>query len=659
MNAQLNPVVVGDALDEGNNCYTITQDILNQTGAVWYDNPIDFDNDFTIIYQNNFGFKDVNGADGMALVFKSTAAAELGNAGGGLGYQGITPSLVVEFDTYQNNVPSEGLLDDPFFDHIAIMANGNPFHNDASANLAGPVQASPVSQNIEDGNTHEIKIEWIVSTTTFNVFFDCDLRLTLNLDIKTTIFSSDNSVFFGFVGSTGGLSNAHELCFNSVSFVDDFQLPDDFICQGSSKVVDATLPSGVSYSWSPLDGVSNPNSAAPNLSPNVTTTYTVTIADVCGNITEEEFTLTVLPLTEPIFDSVGPVCGDAPLNSLPNTSNNGITGTWSPAINNTQTTTYTFIPNSDQCGLEVNLTIEIIPNDIPIFDNVEPICPGEFIEDLPTTANNGYTGIWLPELNNFETTTYTFTPDVGQGCVEQIALEIIVTDPIIPEFDITNSVCRGNNLPNLPNTSIDGISGVWTPEINNLETTTYTFTPNGNQCAIETELTIQVIPISELVLEIEEISEPFSENQSVAAIVSGGTGNYQYRLDDGPWVTQNKFINITGCEERLISVREVSGCSNVVSRVFRILEYPKFFTPNGDEFNPFWNIECLNDQPEAQVSIFDRYGKLLKVISTQGRGWDGIYNGNLMPTSDYWFIVEYLSNDNSPRTFSSHFTLKR
>ena len=657
--AQLNPVIVGDAIDQGNNCYTITQDILNQAGAVWYDNPIDFDEDFTILYQNNFGFKDVNGADGMALVFKSTATPELGNAGGGLGYQGIAPSLVVEFDTYQNNIPAEGLLADPLFDHIAILANGNPFHNNPATNLAGPVQASPFSQNIEDGNTHEIKIEWIASTTTLNVFFDCELRLTSTLDIKTTIFFNDDTIFFGFVGSTGGLSNVHELCFNSISFVDNLQLPDDFICEGSSKDVDATIPSGVSYTWSPTDGVSDPNSPNPTLSPSITTTYTVTIADVCGNITEEEFTLSVLPIIDPIFDAVDAICEGDPLNPLSTTSNNGITGTWLPALNNTQTTTYTFMPNSGQCALEVDLTIEIIPNEIPVFDSYEPICPGEFIDELPTTSNNSFMGTWSPEINNFETTTYTFTPDAGQGCVAQTTLEIIVTEPIIPQFDVVNSVCQGETIPDLPNVSIDGITGIWTPELNNSETTIYTFTPNPNQCAIATELTIEIIPISELVLEVEVVSEPFAQNQTVMATVSGGTGDYLYRLDDGPWVEQNVFTNVTGCEEHIISVREASGCSNVATEQFRILEYPKYFTPNGDAFNPFWNIECLNDQPRAKISIFDRYGKLLKVIATQGSGWDGTYNGNLMPTNDYWFKVEYFSDDGSPRIFAAHFTLRR
>ncbi|OZV70682.1 lectin-like domain-containing protein [Winogradskyella aurantia] len=850
--AQLNAAVIGDAIDQGNNCYTITQNLEFQAGGVWYNNPIDFDEDFTILYQNNFGALDANGADGMALVFKGNPTPELGNAGGGVGYEGISPSLVIEFDTYQN-----GDLGDPFFDHISIMRNGSPNHNSGASNLSGPIQASATSANIEDGNTHEIKIEWNATTNILSVFFDCELRLTLNQDVKNVIFSGDDSVFFGFVGSTGGLTNIHEVCFNSISFVDNLQIEDDFICEGSSKVIDATIPSGETYSWSPINGVSNPNIANPTLSPNTNTTYTVTIADVCGNITEEEFTLFVLPIEDPIFDAVAPICEGDALDNLPTTSNNGLTGTWSPALNNTQTTTYTFTPNNlcatsttleivvnplqfptfdpvdpicegdalaplpttstngitgtwapalnplatttytftpdagqicaqettlevvvnpiltptfqsvgpicegdtgvelpttstngiagtwspeidntttttytftpnveecaipttlqievvpneipvfdavppicegdtlndlptisnngisgawtpelnntettiytftpsgNQCAVEVTLTVEVIPNEIPLFDAVGPVCPGQFIADLPVVSLNGISGTWTPELNNVETTVYTFTPEPGQGCVVSTTLEIVVTEPIVPSFDAVGPICTGDNLDNLPIVSNDGITGVWTPDLNNLETTTYTFTPNANQCAGQTTLTVEVIPISELSLEVEVVTEPFSDNQTVVATVIGGTGTYEYQLDGGPWVETNVFRRVSGCEEHIIRARESSGCSNVASETFRILEYPKFFTPNGDSDNDFWNITCLRNQPNARISIFDRYGKILATIRPTRSGWDGAYNGALMPANDYWFKVDYFNENGSPRVFTSHFTLKR
>ena len=99
MSAQLNATTIGDAVNQENNCFLITPDLKNKAGGIWYDNPIDFSNDFTIYYQNNFGDRDADGADGMAIVFKTTPDAVIGATGEGIGYAGINNSLTVEFDT--------------------------------------------------------------------------------------------------------------------------------------------------------------------------------------------------------------------------------------------------------------------------------------------------------------------------------------------------------------------------------------------------------------------------------------------------------------------------------------------------------------------------------------------------------------------------------
>ena len=420
------------------------------------------------------------------------------------------------------------------------------------------------------------------------------------------------------------------------------------ICEGDSM---AELPlvsnNGITGSWSPV------------LDNTQTTLYTFTPnADECAEATT--LLIEVIPLTTPQFDSVAPFCKGSEIPQLPNNSNNGISGIWSPEINNNQTTTYTFTPNANECAVEVELTIEIIPSLVPVFDAVGTICPGQFIEALPTVSNNGITGSWSPELDNTQTTTYTFTPDPNQGCAVTTTLEIVVSDPVVPEFNEVDFICAGDSSEGLlPLVSLNGISGTWFPEFNNTETTTYTFTPNPNQCSVETTLTIEVLPIAELTAEVELISSPFDDNQSVRVLVSGGNGNYEYKLDNETWVQDPVFNRISGCQDHVIAVREISGCSNIAIATFRIFEFPKFFTPNGDGINDVWNIGCINDQNNAIITIFDRYGKLLKVISPAQSGWDGSYIGELMPTNDYWFSVDYLDDAGAPRTFSSHFTLKR
>ena len=103
----------------------------------------------------------------------------------------------------------------------------------------------------------------------------------------------------------------------------------------------------------------------------------------------------------------------------------------------------------------------------------------------------------------------------------------------------------------------------------------------------------------------------------------------------------------------------MNGCG-VTSYELFVIDYPPYFTPNGDGYNDTWNISSLNYQANAKIYIFDRYGKLLKQISPAGDGWDGTFNVNMMPTNDYWFLLEY--NDfvtGEPRQLRAHFSLKR
>ena len=111
-----------------------------------------------------------------------------------------------------------------------------------------------------------------------------------------------------------------------------------------------------------------------------------------------------------------------------------------------------------------------------------------------------------------------------------------------------------------------------------------------------------------------------------------------------------------------ITIRDVKGntsCGEVIIQSVQIIDYPHYFTPNGDGYHETWNVIGLENQLNARLYIFDRYGKLLKQLSTAGLGWDGTYNEKLMPSTDYWFRVEFIDNNLEWKEFKSHFTLKR
>ena len=136
-----------------------------------------------------------------------------------------------------------------------------------------------------------------------------------------------------------------------------------------------------------------------------------------------------------------------------------------------------------------------------------------------------------------------------------------------------------------------------------------------------------------------------------------GLGVYVFQLDDGVFVDNGLFEDVSP-GVHTITIKDSLGCGSVVLEV-SIIDYPQFVTPNNDGYNDTWNIIGIaGGDPTAKIYIFDRFGKLLKQLSPMGPGWDGTYNGNPLPSSDYWFLVEY-TEDQIAKEFKGHFTLKR
>lgn len=143
-----------------------------------------------------------------------------------------------------------------------------------------------------------------------------------------------------------------------------------------------------------------------------------------------------------------------------------------------------------------------------------------------------------------------------------------------------------------------------------------------------------------------------------ADAVQGTVPSYEYQLDNGAWQEQSNFIKVKP-GLHTVSARDISGCGMATSAAFRLIGYARFLTPNGDGFNDSWNV--IND-PQVSISkvlIYDRYGKLIKQLDPRGSGWDGTYNGAVMPADDYWFVVDLKDQSTGKVSeFSGHFTLK-
>ena len=152
-----------------------------------------------------------------------------------------------------------------------------------------------------------------------------------------------------------------------------------------------------------------------------------------------------------------------------------------------------------------------------------------------------------------------------------------------------------------------------------------------------------------------------SENNSVTINNPNGlgAGNYQFALESKdneisfPYQDSPVFNYVRAGVYTLFVRDAICG---VVELDVYVVGYRKFFTPNGDSRNDYWQIQGLSAlQANSDIYIFDRFGKLIKQLPPFSQGWDGTFNGALLPTDDYWFKVSLADG----RTFMGHFTLKR
>lgn len=136
-----------------------------------------------------------------------------------------------------------------------------------------------------------------------------------------------------------------------------------------------------------------------------------------------------------------------------------------------------------------------------------------------------------------------------------------------------------------------------------------------------------------------------------------GAGNYVYALDDvnGLYQNENNFDNVNA-GIHTVYIKDLNGCG-VVPKEVAVLGIPDYFTPNADGYNDYWNINGANSSLNANTIIYilDRFGKLIKQITPTSQGWNGTFNNQDLPASDYWYNIT-LENG---KIVKGHFALKR
>ncbi|MEK6154633.1 T9SS type B sorting domain-containing protein [Flavobacteriaceae bacterium 3-367] len=174
-------------------------------------------------------------------------------------------------------------------------------------------------------------------------------------------------------------------------------------------------------------------------------------------------------------------------------------------------------------------------------------------------------------------------------------------------------------------------------------------------------ITFYGIPVLQEVTILDRNVDDDDISNNNVEIVVDGDGDYEYAINGGEFQDDPVFLDIPPGENTVI-INDKNGCGTTEAIPFLVVGYPKFFTPNGDGIHDAWNILGIETLTDPVVFIFDRYGKLLKQLDATTIGWDGTFNGRDLPSSDYWFRVEFSEDQDGiivATTKRAHFSLVR
>jgi gliding motility-associated-like protein len=318
------------------------------------------------------------------------------------------------------------------------------------------------------------------------------------------------------------------------------------------------------------------------------------------------------------------------------------------------------------------------PNRIPIIANVNtipnitsPITPiskcGSGTVTLQANSNvgiinwyaNATGGSILATVTSFTTPNLTanstyYAEAFNNGCSNGIRIPVnvfVYTPPVVTDQEVTK--CKSST--SILDAGVPGMLYLWSTG----ETTqTITISTSGIYTVDVTSLAPENCTSKKKITVIEykipEIDRVVVNETKVVIYLKEEEVYFEYSVDGINYQSSNVFFNLPSGLQTAY-VREINLCSND-SKTFIILIVPGFFTPNGDTYNDFWEIKGLINYPQAQVSIFDRYGKLISVLNTIKTTWDGMFNKYPLPADDYWYVLKI---DEIIPEKRGHFSLKR
>ncbi len=440
-------------------------------------------------------------------------------------------------------------------------------------------------------------------------------------------FSNTNSGFS--IQFSGSIFITNPFDALDCSIVNNLLGPPIAACEGQPVTLDATTPNGT-YDWAmdtgsgfqPITGEHNATLAV-----NVSATYQVQVTTPLGNtiFSEVQVAFSEVPVAEPVSDIAA--CSGA-------------------------------------------TTIDLSEKDAEVLGAQDPnVFVVSYYGDLGD-ANNGVNSLpkLYPATAGSETIYVRIAAIDNPNCFD-VTEQFQLINLESPSLDFPQEVflCGGNGNVKLgsevavPNYSYVWDTGEMTPSITVDQTGVYTVTVTNMVAGLSCESTRTVTVSASNPPEILDIQIEDLQANNTVTVVANTAGDWEYQLDDGQFQTGNRFENVAPGPHR-ITVSDPGGCGSV-SETIVVVGFPKYFTPNGDGANDRWYIVGAELLENVEVAIFNRYGKLLKVLrDDEISGWDGTFNNRKMPGGDYWFRLTYTAPNGQhtvAKYVNNHFSLKR
>ncbi len=636
----------GNATSIGGSCYRLTSATNWQLGSVWYADKLDLSRDFDLEFELNFGSND-GGADGIVFVLQTVGNQALGLEGGGIGFEGFSPSLGIEFDDW-NNVNMGDLVTD----HIAILKNGSVNHQ-SSNSLAAPISALVNGGNIEDDLNHLVRITWVASSNLLEVWFDCAKRQSITIDISNSIFNGETDVFWGFTAATGGSNNLQVACLR-----DDILVPDTFaVCKGEEVLLNVRESENDIYTWTPNWYLDDNTVKRPKCSSIVPMTYYVEYRDRCNNIITDTVSVRIdQPFTMDEAEDTLLCNGLGYTFTLQQRYDSVL---WTNGSRLRSTTWfgegyYKFRAWQGACWDDDSFSIETNISPTASISGEENFCEGDSVlltsTIQPNTASfewsNGSTSpnlyvsssqtLDLTTTNNCGTFTTSHTvreisipkPDLGPDTL------LCIGDTIVLAVDFNPNYTYTWNTGNTSGTQLVSTEGTYEIEVGELDLCYERDTVIIRELAYP-----DVSAFSDIIMCTDE--EIRLEVVDVNGIVrwNGTLESSSYTLKNNKGLVTVSSTNECGVDSTSFDVSLIDcPCA---------LFIPNAFTPTNDVLND--KFQVVADCPKLidyRLEVYNRWGQLVHVSTALNNPWDGTFKGAQCKDGAYFWVANWTGLEN-------------